>query len=1235
MAMEAGRIYIRVGADTGDFDRKMRRVEARSRSTGSVMKSALGIGAAAAVVGGFKAIIGAAGDYEQSLNTFQAVSKANARQMADVSKLAKQLGRDITLPATSAKDAALAMTELAKGGLTVKDSMAAAKGVLQLSAAAQVDVGEAAKVTAKALNAFGLSGKDATRVADVLANAASKSTGEISDFALGLQQSSAVAKSWGLSLNENTAALMQLAQAGVVGSDAGTSFKQMLQSLNATTKPARAQMEALGVSVFDASGKFVGMRSVIEQFTKGLAGATEEQQKTALKVIFGSDAVRAANILLTEGVGAYDKYVKATQQQGAAADLAKAKMKGFNGAMESFKSSVETLAITVGEKLLPILTPAIRRAAEWVGGLEQNEQAMGKVKAIVETTSSVVATFADWVKKGATAADTLARAVGGWENALKLVLALGIVSKVSKMTTGFGLLAGVEGKTGIGLVLAQLTRLKNIGPIAIAVGLEVAINQQSTRDKVDSFFEGLKPGFVKDGDKWLRDHGLGFLTTGGGKSGGTAGAGATPNPFGIGGSLLGGYKASLAPGADRPGMPTSPALMSFANNVARVAGSNIAVTTGTNHNQFVKGTSRQSEHWSGNAGDIAASGARLVALGQAALIAAGADPAWARKQTGGLFNINGYQIIFNTNEGGNHFDHLHVGVGRAQKLSMPTPAKDIIAPSAAGDAPGTYAARLAAIQAKAPSSSKSKATAAASKAAAALHDRLEKMSVPVGLLRSFGSATRGTAATAFANADAAFFERASAAASRITQVDRKSPLGGGVLGAYGMASRADVAKANLPGRQRGQAQSLAGTILGLLGGVDPSTAVTSTDSLGRETTTTAGGAAAIATKLLGDLTRATTPDQVRKALSGLEAMKPIVAQILGKSRDAARQKADEIMNALKATVEGKRGAVATAFETVADKAMRAFDAKTSALIKGIQDRYGAETDAEKKLREFREQRTREQRQQDRDAANLIEDAGERAARLRELDLQDQEQSLEAAAAASREAANKDMAAEVERTQQERDAIKERFAARLQAVIAGWNDESKTSAQKLGELNALLGSSEWQTDFNNTGALLGAQFGEGFKTSLDEIQRRLNELAAAEDALRKRTGTPGAGTGGSIGFGGSGAQPSGSNSVAAILGRIAIANHGFGLGGPQGFAEGGIVKGGRGGVLGLVGEGSRNELITPLPAGGIGALGGTYVTVIVNGNVQTERDLVNAILDGMAAQSRRGGALFSRTPGVTV
>lgn len=121
----------------------------------------------------------------------------------------------------------------------------------------------------------------------------------------------------------------------------------------------------------------------------------------------------------------------------------------------------------------------------------------------------------------------------------------------------------------------------------------------------------------------------------------------------------GGGGVSIRPGADRGGVGTKPYVMDFARQISAIAGQKIEIGTGTNHSQMTV-NGNVSDHWSGDAADIPAAGKQLIHLGQSALIAAGMDPAEARRQTGGLYNINGAQIIFNTQEGGDHTDHLHI-----------------------------------------------------------------------------------------------------------------------------------------------------------------------------------------------------------------------------------------------------------------------------------------------------------------------------------------------------------------------------------------------------------------------------------------------------------------------------------------------------------------------------------------------------------------------------------------------
>lgn len=341
--MPGGRIDIEVAPDTRGFNTKLetglRGAVGTASKIGGLIGVAIGAGAA------FQKVIALGNDYTNTLNTMQAVSQATADQMAQVSERAKQLGNDASLPNTSASDAAAAMTELAKGGFTVAQAMDAAKGTLQLAAAAQIDAATAAEIQSQTLQAFSLDASNAGHIADVLANVSNAASGEMTDFANGMQQAATVAHGFGVSAEDTSATLGMLAKAGIMGSDAGTLLKTSLQALTDQGNPAQGAIEELGLKVYDTTGKFVGMRSLLEQLKTASGKMTEEQYQAATATLFGSDAMRMASIAAKDGVANWDAMREAIDRQGAAADVAAAKTQGLPGALASVQNSAETLAL--------------------------------------------------------------------------------------------------------------------------------------------------------------------------------------------------------------------------------------------------------------------------------------------------------------------------------------------------------------------------------------------------------------------------------------------------------------------------------------------------------------------------------------------------------------------------------------------------------------------------------------------------------------------------------------------------------------------------------------------------------------------------------------------------------------------------------------------------------------------------------------------------------------------------
>lgn len=409
---------------------------------GSAMKL-VGAGALAAGVASVKM----AGDYEQGLNIFKSVSGATAQQMAMVAAKARELGQDASLPGVSARDAANAMTELSKAGLSVNDTLAASKGVMSLAKAGQIDVADAATIAAQALNAFKLKGSDAGKVADVLANGANASATDIRGLSLGLQQSAAVASQFGVSLEDTVTTLGLFANRGMQGSDAGTSLKTMLISLANPSKKAANLMHELGINAYDASGKFVGMRQLAQNLQNGLKGLSEEQKQQALATIFGTDAFRAAAFLADSAGKSYDDMSKAVGRSGAAMDLAKAQNSGFNGALDNLKSTLETVGTDIGMKLLPPLTKIIKELAN-SGIIEAFGTALTALTPIISYVASLFIALK-------------INQVIGWFG--------GLFVKVKEAGGAFKYLAGVISKNPIGLIVTA---------IAIVIPLLIDLEQR-------------------------------------------------------------------------------------------------------------------------------------------------------------------------------------------------------------------------------------------------------------------------------------------------------------------------------------------------------------------------------------------------------------------------------------------------------------------------------------------------------------------------------------------------------------------------------------------------------------------------------------------------------------------------------------------------------------------------------------------------------------------------------------
>lgn len=295
-----------------------------------------------------------AASFDDAMSQVQGALGGASADMDGLRNLALQLGADTVFSAT---ESAQAMVELAKGGLTeaqIKGGALAAS--MDLAAAGQLNLADAAATTVQMMGSFGLGAGDATRIANALAGAANASSADVSDLTQAMSQCSAQASLAGWSLEDTAAALALFADHGVKGSDAGTSLKTMLQRLAAPTDQAAEAIAAYGLNIRDSNGKMKDISGIADELTGKLGGLSDAERDAALQTIFGSDASRAAAILMQSGSEGLAKYIAATNDATAAETMANAQKGELSWALENMGGAVESAAIAFGTALAPAIT---------------------------------------------------------------------------------------------------------------------------------------------------------------------------------------------------------------------------------------------------------------------------------------------------------------------------------------------------------------------------------------------------------------------------------------------------------------------------------------------------------------------------------------------------------------------------------------------------------------------------------------------------------------------------------------------------------------------------------------------------------------------------------------------------------------------------------------------------------------------------------------------------------------
>lgn len=364
--MADGKVVIETDLDSSGIEKglsKLGSITAKGMKAATVAIT----GTAVALGGVAAAAIKVGSDFESQMSRVKAISGATGEEFEQLKAQAMQLGADTSF---SASQAAKGMENLAAAGFTTSEIMSAMPGLLNLAAASGEDLASSSDIAASTLRGFGLAASDAAHVADVLAANANRTNSSVANTGEAMKYIAPLARAAGLSLEETAAAIGIMANAGVNGSQAGTSLRGALSRLSKPTKDMSEAMDELGISFYDSNGKMKSLTEQVGMLRQATEGMTDEQKNNYLVTLYGQEALSGMLALINEGEGSLGELTNAYKNcDGAAQEAAETMQDNLSGALEQLGGSAETLGLAFYNSVADNLKNAAKTATESINNI--------------------------------------------------------------------------------------------------------------------------------------------------------------------------------------------------------------------------------------------------------------------------------------------------------------------------------------------------------------------------------------------------------------------------------------------------------------------------------------------------------------------------------------------------------------------------------------------------------------------------------------------------------------------------------------------------------------------------------------------------------------------------------------------------------------------------------------------------------------------------------------------------
>jgi hypothetical protein len=253
------KMAVEISANAAKFTTAVNQAQGQFKGLTTAVQSAnkilstFGVGfGALAIIQGLKSVVGIMSEFEATMSEVRAITGATGDEFQALERDALKLGA-----ATKFTSQEVGQLQIAYGrlGFNTKEILDATEATLDLAAATGEDLAKSADVAGSTVRGFGLKANETQRVVDVMAKSFNTTALGLENFTEAMKFVAPIAAAANLSVEETTALLGTLADAGIRGSIAGTSLRKILTDLPRDSRPFQerlAELAAKGITVSDA-----------------------------------------------------------------------------------------------------------------------------------------------------------------------------------------------------------------------------------------------------------------------------------------------------------------------------------------------------------------------------------------------------------------------------------------------------------------------------------------------------------------------------------------------------------------------------------------------------------------------------------------------------------------------------------------------------------------------------------------------------------------------------------------------------------------------------------------------------------------------------------------------------------------------------------------------------------------------------------------------------------------------